>query len=511
MNTQGALVLAAWEAALPPDDPDRDYILQGVREGFRITSKTYDGPQIWEQNYESATGPAYRERVQEQVQEELDNGRYVQCKVSPKIISALGAIPKPGGDKIRLIHDCSRPEGRAVNDLAEAPEIRYQTLREAADIIEPGFYMAKVDLKSAYRTVRVHPADYVVTGLSWRFGPDLPPVVMRDERLPFGAKLAPAVFHRLSQAIRRILASQGHQGVIAYLDDFLIISQTAAQCQQVLVELMSLVRRLGFSINYNKVEGPSRLITFLGVEINTDVYTLGLPEERVNELLCEARDFVNRRGATKRQLQSIAGKLNWAAQVVRGGRPHMRRLLDLITPLRAANHRCRLTRAAKCDLEWWIRFLSVFNGTTPIQDTRPLTPVCLDACPVAGGGYFDGEWFHVRWDHWEGASPLHINYKEVLALEPAAWLWGSKWANQRVTVHSDNQAAVGIINRGTAKHPFIMAALRRVFWLSAFHNFHIRAVYYPGERNTLADAASRLHEPGALSRLSTALAGTLLR
>ncbi|VDI59236.1 Hypothetical predicted protein [Mytilus galloprovincialis] len=35
----------------------------------------------------------------------------------PKIISPMGVIPKPGGG-IRLIHDCSRPEGSAVNDFA---------------------------------------------------------------------------------------------------------------------------------------------------------------------------------------------------------------------------------------------------------------------------------------------------------------------------------------------------------------------------------------------------------
>ena len=504
------MIPAAWEEELPLDYPERDYIIQGVREGFRITARQYEGPPVWERNYRSAEGPDNRKRVQDQIVEELENGRYIRCTEQPAIISALGAIPKPGGSAVRLIHDCSRPQGGAVNELAVAPEIRYQTLQDAAEIIGPGYFMAKVDLKSAYRSVKVHGDGHRHTGLAWQFGKDMSTEVIYDGRIPFGSRLGPAVFHTLSQAVRHILAAQGFPGVVAYLDDFLIVAETSAACQRTMTELMGLVRRLGFAINYSKVEGPTRRITFLGVEIDTESYTLRLPGEKIEDLLTEAQEFVSRRSVTKRQLQSIAGKLNWAAQVVPGGRPHLRRILDLIQPLRAPGHRCRLTKTAKLDLEWWIRFLAHFNGTTPILDSRPLMPVCLDACPVAGGGYFAGQWFHARWDQWEGVLPLHINYKEVLALVPAAHLWAPAWKDRKVIIHSDNQAAVGIINRGTSRHPLVMEALRGIFWMSAIFNFRIRAVYYPGASNTLADAASRLHESGAYERLARALAGTAL-
>ena len=66
---------------------------------------------------------------------------------------------------------------------------------------------------------------------------------------------------------------------------------------------------------------------------------------------------------------------------------------------------------------------------------------------------------------------------------------------------SDNQAAVGMLNRGTARHPLVMEALRWLFWLSATHNFHLMARYIPGARNIAADSASRLLEPNQLTRL----------
>ena len=76
----------------------------------------------------------------------------------------------------------------------------------------------------------------------------------------------------------------------------------------------------------------------------------------------------------------------------------------------------------------------------------------------------------------------------------AAKRWGKLWANQCLIIHSDNQAAVQIINKGTTANPLIMQELQALFWLSAIHNFHITAVYLAGTANTLADAISRLHE-----------------
>ena len=121
--------------------------------------------------------------------------------------------------------------------------------------------------------------------------------------------------------------------------------------------------------------------------------------------------------------------------------------------------------------------------------------VVTDACPIAAGGYFRGDWFYhncsVDSPAW---SSLHINHKETLAIALAATRWGKLWANQRVIIHSDNQAAVQIINKGTTTNPLITQELRALFWLSAVYNFHITAVYLVGTANTLADAISRLHE-----------------
>lgn len=140
-------------------------------------------------------------------------------------------------------------------------------------------------------------------------------------------------------------------------------------------------------------------------------------------------------------------------------------------------------------------YLRVFNGSVPIIEERAYTPVSIDACRTGAGGFYRGDWYHVDWDHCPDVKDAHIDHLEVLALELAARLWGESWCNRKVVCYSDNQCAVGIINKGTTRDEAVMHSLRSVFWLAAIYNFKLRAVYYEAERNVLADRASRLKEP----------------
>ena len=117
-----------------------------------------------------------------------------------------------------------------------------------------------------------------------------------------------------------------------------------------------------------------------------------------------------------------------------------------------------------------------------------------DASPIAAGAVCEGDWLHYNFGCGSPAlSAMHINHKKTWAVYLVAEHWAPCWANRHVIVSSDNQAAVGIINKGSTGNPFIMQALRCLFWLSAVYNFHITAKYIPGQQNVVADAVSQLH------------------
>ena len=140
----------------------------------------------------------------------------------------MAAIPKPDGD-VRLIHDCSRPIGEAVNDYCSTDwQQKFARVDDAAAEMTEGCYFAKVDLRSAYRSVHISKSSQAVTGLSWNLNGKT--VFLKDTRLPFGARLSVGIFHRLTQAVRRMMVRKGYDLTIVYLDDFLIISKSKQAC-----------------------------------------------------------------------------------------------------------------------------------------------------------------------------------------------------------------------------------------------------------------------------------------
>ena len=194
--------------------------MNGIKEGFNlIDDDTTPIPAMCD-NYISATDDSIRDIVEKQIIEEVNNGRYEIVHKRPTIVSALGAIPKPNGREVRLIHDCSRPVGTSLNDFASKESVKYQTLEEAVALTASHSYFAKIDLKSAYRSVKIHPSNHDLTGLKWVFQGSDSPSYLIDHRLPFGARKSPAIFHRLTQGVRRMMERRGYGGVIVYLDDF---------------------------------------------------------------------------------------------------------------------------------------------------------------------------------------------------------------------------------------------------------------------------------------------------
>ena len=125
-----------------------------------------------------------------------------------------------------------------------------------------------------------------------------------DTRLPFGGRRSPEIFHRLTQAVRRIMAR------VVYLDEFLSIVESKEACQTAFDALLALLRNLGFSISWHKVVHPIQPLVFLGILPDTVECAMSLPAEKLKTLHKFLLEFSVRRRASKRQLQVLAGKLN---------------------------------------------------------------------------------------------------------------------------------------------------------------------------------------------------------
>ena len=110
-----ALSLAAWCEKLG-NDPDREFILSGIENGFDIIDDNAEFAPVSCYNRPSARpgSPLYGAATS-QIIKEIECGNYIVCDEVSQIVSPMGVILKPDRD-VRLIHGCSRPVGMAVND-----------------------------------------------------------------------------------------------------------------------------------------------------------------------------------------------------------------------------------------------------------------------------------------------------------------------------------------------------------------------------------------------------------
>ena len=478
------------------DEADSEFLLAGIVHGFRITTAGAEFVSVDCKNYSSATCSENYDKVEAQIHMEIDSGRYIEVKDKPTIISSMGAVPKSDPAKIRLIHDCSRPLGRNLNSYATVDAVTYDTVDEATRLLPPGGFMAKVDLRSAYRSVPIHKDCYEATGLRWTFTGQDEPTYLIDTRLPFGASMSPGVFQRLTSSVQRMMRRRGFC-VLVYLDDFLVLAETAEDCFVAFTVLVDLLQKLGFTINWDKVVFPCQRLTFLGVLIDSVNRTVALPEDKLQNLRELLLTWSTKKRATKLQLQQLIGKLAWAARVIKGGRTFVRRLIDLMCSLKHKHHHLRLTSSARADITWWSHFCTLFNGTANFIADEPVPDhiFTTDACSVGGAAYFAGDWFYSNWHiDFPALAEKHINLKELFAVVLATRRWAHTWKDLRVVVYTDNQTTQHLLNKATSRDHIVMSWLREIFWLSATFNFHLTARYIPGHENVISDTLSRLHD-----------------
>ena len=501
MGPESGLSYADWEINLA-DDPDAEFILDGIKHGFNIIDPKVKLIPTEMKNNRSVHDNF--DKVQEQIVKEITEGNYVITDKKPIIVSPLGVILKEGGG-VRLIHDCSRPVGRAVNDYCVATDKQsFNSVDDAAALVSPGSYMAKVDLKAAYRSVAISASSQKATGLKW-ITKDGKPIYLYDRKLCFGSRLAPSIFHRLTMAVQRMMSKRGYS-VVAYLDDFFITALTEQRCREALDTLIALLRGLGFAVNWNKVIDPCQCLIFLGIEIDSVAMCLRLPHDKLVSIRAELNEMAERGRASKRQLQRLAGRLNWAAGVVAGGRVFLRRIIDAICSMTNKWDRQRLAGPLKEDIKWWQDCMHLFNGRACFLQQEFRTVVYTDACLIAGGAYFRGDWAYTMWEaDVPAATEMSINNKELFAVLLATERWAPAWSNCVVTIRSDNVTTVSSINKGSSRNWRAMKAIRRLFPLPVIYNFKLKASHIPGRRNHIADTISRIHEPRQLIHLEALL------
>ena len=179
-----------------PDQALVGFLLQGFSEGFSLGVHGHIS-QVLATNLRSALDNP--EATSAAIQKEVDRGHtlgpFVHPPFDPCHTSPIGIVDKRDGSH-RLILDLSSNHAGSVNEGISLEEfsVSYCSFDDAVTLVlgaGPTPFMAKVDIKHAFRLCPVRPAEWALLCYTWAGQ------YYCDTRLPFGLRSSPFIFELL--------------------------------------------------------------------------------------------------------------------------------------------------------------------------------------------------------------------------------------------------------------------------------------------------------------------------
>ena len=223
-------------------------------------------------------------------------GPFTAAPFHPFRVSPLGLVPKKTIGEFRLIHHLSFPRGSSVNDgiATENTSVHYATVADAIRLIKlagPGCFLAKTDVKNAFRIIPIRPSDHYLLGMKWRG------LYYFDRCLPMGAASSCKTFEVFSTALQWIAQHKLDINYILHLlDDFLLVSPSYDSCQTQLHRFLAFCAFIGLPLAPEKTFGPSTTLSFAGIELDTIKLEACLPRDKLQKCVEFISKFLRRKG-----------------------------------------------------------------------------------------------------------------------------------------------------------------------------------------------------------------------
>ena len=319
-------------------------------------------------NYLGAT--MYLAEIDRYIQTEMQHGAMLgPFNIPPFLrrmgISPLSTRPKRESAKRHIIMDLSFPKGSSVNDgiskflyCGKTIQLSYPTIDTLAKrITELGdnVRLWKKDMVQAFRQVPLRPRDYSLIGYRWQ------KLLFFKKVVPMGLHSAAYICQRVTNAIVYLHRQFGYWS-INYLDNFGSVEK-AENAWSSYTLMGHIMLTIGVQEAREKAVPPTTRMEFLGNTVDTIKKTIEVSETRKIELLELCEKCKNLRFFTKRQLQSLIGKLSFVTNCVRPGRIFISRLLQVLREC-SEQEKHEVTQEIKQDLRWWQNYLPSFNGVS---------------------------------------------------------------------------------------------------------------------------------------------------
>ncbi|VDI63102.1 Hypothetical predicted protein [Mytilus galloprovincialis] len=143
-----------------------------------------------------------------------------------------------------------------------------------------GAKLAKMDIKTAFRLLPVYPGDFDIYYFK------IEDEYYIDKAMAMGCSISCAIFEKFSTFLHWVLKSKSGSNNIDDLDDFLFGGKSDSdEYEQLMFQYDEICKKLGVPLANEKTEGPTTLIEYLGLTIDTVNMLVKIPHKKVEELL----------------------------------------------------------------------------------------------------------------------------------------------------------------------------------------------------------------------------------
>ncbi|EGD73249.1 hypothetical protein PTSG_12229 [Salpingoeca rosetta] len=398
--------------------------------------------------------PPERDELSRQLKDLLRKG-FIRPSSSPFAAPVLLVRKKDGS--MRFCVDFRRLNHISIKDRYPLPDM----LSVLAKCAGHRLYTT-LDLCSGYHQLRVHPQDEDTTAFvcddgqfAWRV-------------MPFGIANGPPVFQRLMDRVTADIP-----GVLVYLDDIVVFSNTKHQHLRTLRRVFQRLRDERLALKPKKCEFLKPSLLFLGHVLSC--HGISVDPDKVDAVMKLAKP------SSKTELLSFLGTVNYYRRFLRNMEDiaaPLRELQDLAEWGEAHEHAFNALKQALC------------NATTlaPPDHNAPFI-IRADASDKGIGAVLEQhgrpvEFMSKKLTSAEANYP--IRQRELLAIVVALQKWRHYFGFSTVEVITDHKSLLDLQTQSKISERRILR------WMETLAEFSIKWTYTPGVDNHVPDTLSRL-------------------
>ena len=400
-------------------------------------------------------------------------------KGSAKCTSPVTIVPKKKPGEYRFCVDYVKLNSQTEDETHPLPRI--ESLSNI--ITKKHRYFSTLDMKEAYYSLPLSEEASLLAGIVTMDGIYLP------KRCPFGLKGAPSKFCEMIAAV--IKGLEGY--VFAYLDDFLIFSETLEDHLSHLKTLLTRLDEFGLYLNREKCVFAKSKIKFVGLEISS---------EGISPIKTKVFDICQlERPQTLSQLRRFLGMIGYY-------RKHVKNMAEILDPLNTLlkgpkkAKRSRLNWTETCETAYRTILTALKNATTLTSDNLNIPIILTTDASLTHAGAVLEQTTVVKYPNGEkGTRPLcfyskafpvakarhrSVFNRELTAAYMAIGNFKYKIRGRRLILRTDHSALVHAIKRGVGNHSAVENRM-----ISYIKEYNPEVVHLTGANNVVADLLSR--------------------